>query len=189
LILRRKLNRRTEFTLFGLVFVALLAAGVLIWGQQTGRMKIFGDALITSGDEAPLALSSQAVSSSTYQESFDSLDAYDSATTADWNIEAGEVTLPYGGTMGIARSGAVSDVTGEKVWVQLSTEEDRPSGSAIYYAVSADGGTTWQTISSARPAVLASPAGQWQWRALLLRGVASRPPAILDLELTFFRQP
>lgn len=180
------MNRRAEFTLLGLVGLAFLAAGLLIWGQQTGQVTIFGDALTSVVN--PLPLSTLAVVQTSFTETFESLTYFDPVTSADWNIEAGEVTLLYGETEGIVRSSTLASLKGKTVWVQMSAQEDRPEGSAIHYAVSADGGATWQTISAARPAVFADPPGTWQWRALLNRGVASRPPAITELTFDFYRQ-
>lgn len=180
------MGRRAELTLGGLIFVALLATGLLIWGQQSGKFKIFGDAFVEPSQTAPLALLTQAATKTIVTESFDSRRFFDPATTADWNIEAGEVTLPYGVSEGIVRSRQINNTTGAKVWIQLTALEDRPVGSTIYYAVSADDGATWQTLSDIRPAVFVNPLGRWRWRAYLARGVASRPPALQELTLTFF---
>ena len=173
----------------GLIFLALLASGVLVWGQLSGRLTIFGDAFSSEIGQKPLVLASQAVQVTTVTESFDSLRAFDPVTTADWNIESGELSLPYGATEGLGQSGQVAEVRGKSVWVGLQAIEDRPTGSAIYYAVSADGGATWQPVSVLRPAVF-TPSTQpdWRWRAYLVRGVASRPPAVQELSLTFYVQ-
>ncbi|MEK7460927.1 MAG: hypothetical protein AAB647_01780 [Patescibacteria group bacterium] len=180
------MGRRTELSLAGLIVLAAVATSILVWGQQTGKFKIFGDAFMATNPVSPLALESQAVVQTTFSESFDSLRYFDAMTTADWNIDAGEVTLPYGASDGVVRSLAVAGMRGENVWVSLKADEDRPEGSTIYYAVSADDGVTWQSISNLRLAIFTNPAGTWRWRAYLARGVASRPPALKALELTFY---
>ena len=180
------MGRRTELSLAGLIVLAAVATGILVWGQQTGKFKIFGDSFVATNTASPLALETQAVAQTTFSETFDSLRFFDATTTADWNIDAGEVTLPYGASEGVVRSLQFANVTGEKVWVNLTADEDRPEGSTIYYAVSADDGVTWQSISNLRLAIFTNPAGTWRWRAYLARGVASRPPALKALELTFY---
>lgn len=180
------MHRRAELTLLGLVGLAILAISLLLWGQQSGQLTIFGDALLSQVDRLPLTVPTEAVSLTTYLESFESLANFDPATTADWNIDAGEVTLPYGETEALVWSGQIANTTGGTVWVELNAREDRPAGSAIYYAVSGDDGVTWQTISATRPAIFTKPQGVWRWRALLNRGTAGRPPAIQNLELKLY---
>lgn len=179
------MGRRAELTLAGLLLLAFLGAGLLIWGQRTGQITIFGDAVVTPATD-PVDLSVASFETSSVAESFESLRYFDPTTTADWNIEAGELTLPYGATEGSAWSRQVATVTGEEVRVTVAADEDRPAGSSLYYAVSADGGDTWQPVSASQAAVFTTiRSADWRWRAYLVRGVASRPPAVRALTLTF----
>lgn len=177
---------RTEVTL-GLIGLLVMAGiGLLVWGQATGRLTIFGDTItpVTEPIIAPETLGAEEQFSQV-SEDFGSSTTFDSASTLDWNIDAGVLALPFGKTTGSAQSLSVAQVTGETVRVRLSVEESRPTGSNIFYFLSPDGGASWQPIFPDRETKFTDPSGDWRWRVLMDRGVASTNPVVDGLTLRF----
>lgn len=180
------MGTRTELTLGLIGLLVMTGIGLIVWGQATGRLTIFGDTItpVTQPIIAPETLMSQTQQSEVTEE-FTSSTAFDPASTLDWNIEAGVLTLPLGETTGSAQSLSIVQVTGETVRVHLSTEESRPAGSKIFYFLSPDGGTSWQPIFPERKIKFTNPTGDWRWRILMDRGVASTNPLVDRLTLKF----
>ncbi|MBI4175248.1 hypothetical protein HY523_01370 [Candidatus Berkelbacteria bacterium] len=181
-----------ELTLALVLGLAAVAASLLIWGQTQGVFKIFGDTLVIE-DQTPLTLDRprRVVTEQAVTESFETLLLFDrAASTAFWNHESGEATLPAGVAEGIVQSKTMSHLTGAVMVVSLETTADQPIGSHIYSAISADGGTTWTPLVTGTAVRFEDlTETDWRWRMLLMRGTASRNPSIQDLTINFTVQP
>lgn len=179
------MGQRTELTLGMIILLGLFGAGVIIWGQQTGRLQIFGDTA-SIGETVPIVVPASSSSVlTTISESFESLTLADQiTTTAFWNLDAGEATLQPGTIEGVIQSLTVNKVTGASVTARLRVDDYRPVGSDIIYAISADGGATWSPFSVGHEVTVAAPAGDWRWKALLKRGAASLNPVVSDVTIT-----
>ncbi len=181
------MSQRTEATLAIVIGFALLGAGILTWGQETGQLTIFGDApVVDVTSPLPITVSeSVAPNEAQIVEDFSSSRFLDATqTTADWNLDASEVRLATGLSEGTVQSTTVAMVTGGIVRVTLATKEELPYGSQIYYAISADGGASWTPVLPGTAATIANASGDWRWQALLKRGIASLGPAIQELHWT-----
>lgn len=182
------MGRRTELTLVSLLVLALAGVGFLAWGQYTGRFTFFGDTFLSSADVTSLVINPSPIETrttgGTYHEEFITPHYLDGTqTTAFWNTEAGEVNLLPGTKTGRVQSTTFSQLTGTSVRVRLDATEERVVGNTMFYAISSDGGTTWQPVFSGVDTTIMKPAGDWQWRAVLNRGDGAISPAIQTITI------
>lgn len=182
------MNTRAELRLGVIIGLAVLGTGLLVWGARSGQLVIFGDVIpLRVAESISVAVRPVDTATTGVVELFDSLTHADiAATTARWDSEAGNLTLVPGTTSGRAQSGTIAAVTGQLVTVSLSATVKLPTGSRVYYAISADGGATWEPIFPGRAVTFTDvTTGDWRWRALLERGDASLNPTLEELSLTF----
>lgn len=182
------MGSRTELRLFAIFGLAILGTGLVVWGSATGRLTIFGDSLSKTNNATPITVSPRTTGSEPigFTETFDSETNEDKGrTTALWDTAAGNVTLPPGTTTALVQSLTIANLAGKSVSVTLEVVADQPLGSRIDYAISPNGGVSWEPIFPGRKVTLTSPVGDWRWRALLSRGTASTSPNLSELTLTF----
>ncbi len=178
------MGRRSEFTLLFILGIAGIAIVVLIWGQQTGKFTIFGDSFVPDQNRTPIVVAPDVRTPIVLVETFGTTTNNDTAaTTAEWNNDASNLTIPAGQVEAKAQSRTIARVTGT-VDVVLSVKINEFDGNHLYYGVSGDGGKTWLALLPGQHLTVKSVAGDWRWRAVLQRGRANASPVIRELSLT-----
>jgi len=180
---------RTEIRLVALIGLAFVGTGLLTWGVWSGELAIFGDSSPTTGTPTTsLTVNPGTIGPETvlFQEDFvNAVSADATKLTARWDVEAGNLSLEPGTTTGLAQSLSVATVTGSQVKVAMDAQAFLPNGAQISYAISANGGVSWDPILPGRAVSFENPAGDWRWRVLLDRGSAALNPALDQLSLSF----